>query len=139
MKPVHLLSFVICFLLSATLLLAAAGDGLWMTRVPDKDRGRHNPFESNQSAAAAGAKLFKQNCSSCHGDDASGRDHHPGLVSDRIRSASPGELQWLLTNGSMKNGMPSWSRLPEPQRWQIVSYLKSLQTGDAQAATTSGK
>ena len=35
--------------------------------------------------------------------------------------------EWLLTNGSMKNGMPSWSRLPEQQRWQIVSFLKSLQ------------
>jgi hypothetical protein len=22
--------------------------------------------------------------------------------------------------------MPVWSKLPEPQRWQIVSYLKSL-------------
>ncbi len=139
MKPARILSFAICSLLSATLLLAAAGDGLWMTRVPDKDRARHNPFESNPSAAAGGAKLFKQNCSSCHGDDASGRDNHPSLLSERIRSASPGELQWLLTNGSMKNGMPSWSRLPEQQRWQIVSYLKSLQTGDAQAATTSGK
>jgi hypothetical protein len=22
--------------------------------------------------------------------------------------------------------MPVWSKLPEPQRWQLVSYLKSL-------------
>jgi hypothetical protein len=22
--------------------------------------------------------------------------------------------------------MPVWSKLPEPQRWQIVTYLKSL-------------
>jgi hypothetical protein len=22
--------------------------------------------------------------------------------------------------------MPVWSRLPEPQRWQLVSYIKSL-------------
>jgi mono/diheme cytochrome c family protein len=29
----------------------------------------------------------------------------------------------------MKNGMPSWSRLPEQQRWQIVSYVKSLNEG----------
>ncbi len=139
MKPARILSFAICSSLSATLLLAAAGDGLWMTRVPDKDRARHNPCESNPSAAAGGAKLFKQNCSSCHGDDASGRDNHPSLLSDRVRAATPGELQWLLTNGSMKNGMPSWSRLPEPQRWQIVSYLKSLQAGDAQAAITPGR
>jgi len=22
--------------------------------------------------------------------------------------------------------MPVWSKLPEPQRWQLVSYIKSL-------------
>jgi len=122
-KPLLLL----WLLLSATLLFAAAGDGLWVTRVPEKDRNRRNPFAGNATAALAGAKLFNQNCASCHGSDARGRNQHPSLRSERIRSASPGELQWLLTNGSMKNGMPSWSRLPEPQRWQIVSYLKTLE------------
>ncbi len=121
------LLLVLWLALSATLLFALASDGLWMTRVPEKDRNRPNPFAGNTNAAAAGAKLFRQNCASCHGDDARGRDKHPNLRSERIRNASPGELQWLLTNGSMKNGMPSWSRLPEPQRWQLVSYLKTLE------------
>ena len=111
---------------SITLAFAAAGDGLWMLKVPDKQRVRTNPFDQNPDAALAGAKLFRQNCASCHGDDANGRDKHPALRSERVRSASPGELEWILTNGSMKNGMPSWSRLPEPQRWQLVSFLKSL-------------
>ena len=127
MAQARIILLAIFFSLSATLLLAAAGDGLWVAKVPEKDRARHNPFENNQTAERAGAKLFAQNCSSCHGDDASGRDHHPSLRTERIQSATPGELQWLLTNGSMRNGMPSWSRLPEQQRWQIVSYLKSLQ------------
>jgi len=139
MKPVRIVLLVLCALVSATLLLAAAGDGLWVTRVPEKDRARENPFAGNSSAQAAGAKLFKQNCASCHGDDAFGKDHHPSLHSDRVRNATPGELQWLLSNGSMKNGMPSWSRLPEQQRWQIVSFLKSLQNADAQMAIKSDK
>jgi mono/diheme cytochrome c family protein len=139
MKTVQIVAFAICFVLAATLLLAAAGDGLWVSKVPEKDRARHNPFEGNPSAQAAGAKLFKQNCASCHGDDASGKDRHPSLLSERVRSATPGELQWLLTNGSMKNGMPSWSRLPEPERWQIVTYLKSLQASDGQMTANSGK
>jgi mono/diheme cytochrome c family protein len=138
MKPVRTI-LTICALLSATLLLAAAGDGLWITRVPEKDRARMNPFAGNSAAQAAGAKLFKQNCASCHGDDANGKDRHPSLHSQRVRSATPGELQWLLTNGSMKNGMPSWSRLPEQQRWQIVTFLKSLQNADGQVASASGK
>lgn len=116
------------FLLSAAFLVAAsAGDGAWKTRVPDKDRARENPYDSQSEAIAAGAKLFHQNCASCHGNEAMGTEKKPSLHSDRIRNSTPGELEWLLKNGSMKNGMPSWSRLPEQQRWQIVSYLKSLQ------------
>jgi mono/diheme cytochrome c family protein len=114
-------------MLGATLLVASSGDGLWMTKVPEKARTRQNPFDSEANAVAAGAKLFRQNCTSCHGSEAMGQDKHPALHSERIRAATPGELEWLLKNGSMKNGMPSWSRLPEQQRWQIVSYLKSLQ------------
>jgi mono/diheme cytochrome c family protein len=111
---------------AATLLFASAGDGLWMTRVPEKARTRQNPYDSEANAVAAGAKLFRQNCSNCHGSEGMGQQNRPNLHSERIRSATPGELEWLLKNGSMKNGMPSWSRLPEQQRWQIVSYLKSL-------------
>jgi mono/diheme cytochrome c family protein len=118
--------FAVAALIIVPLLLAGVGDGLWMAKVPEKDRQRQNPMANDSNAIAAGAKLFRQNCSSCHGGDGNGKDNHPNLRSVRIRSATAGELEWLLTNGSMKNGMPSWSRLPEPQRWQIVSYLKSL-------------
>jgi mono/diheme cytochrome c family protein len=121
------LTAIFGLLLSATILTAASvGDGAWKSRVPEKDRGRENPYDSQAGAVAAGAKLFRQNCSSCHGAEATGKDKKPGLHTDRVRTATPGELEWLLKNGSMKNGMPSWSRLPEQQRWQIVSYLKSL-------------
>jgi mono/diheme cytochrome c family protein len=121
------LLLVVGLMLGATLLFASAGDGAWMSKVPEKERGRQNPFDSEQNAIAAGAKLFRQNCSSCHGDDAMGQSKHPSLHSDHIRAATPGQLEWILKNGSMKNGMPSWSKLPEQQRWQIVSFLKSLQ------------
>ncbi|HEX7287682.1 MAG TPA: cytochrome c [Candidatus Angelobacter sp.] len=123
----RLLLLLAALALTSTLLFAAAGDGLWMSRVPEKARNQANPFAGAPTALSAGGKLFRQNCASCHGDDGQGRDGHPSLRSERMRAATPGELQWLLTNGSMKNGMPSWSRLPEPQRWQIVSFVKSLQ------------
>jgi mono/diheme cytochrome c family protein len=112
---------------ATTLVFAAIGDGSWLNHVPERERTKTNPFDNDQRAVAAGAKLFRQNCASCHGNEGTGRDKKPNLHNDRVRSASAGELQWLLTNGSMRNGMPSWSRLPEQQRWQIVSYLKSLE------------
>ena len=115
------------FILGSTLLFAGAGDGMWLTRVPDNQRSRENPFAGQPDSIAAGAKLFRQNCANCHGSEALGTKKYPNLHSEQVRSATDGELEWLLKNGSMKNGMPSWSRLPEQQRWQIVSYLKSLQ------------
>ncbi|HEY4678207.1 MAG TPA: cytochrome c [Candidatus Angelobacter sp.] len=124
-KPLLLMSLI--FILGSTLLFAGAGDGMWLTRVPEKQRSRENPFAGQPNAIAAGAKLFRQNCSTCHGGEALGMENRPNLHSERIHAATDGELEWLLKNGSMKNGMPSWSRLPEQQRWQIVAFLKSLQ------------
>jgi len=119
--------FAALLVLSATLLFAAAGDGAWLKEVPEKDRIRANPMASDPDAVPAGAKLYAQHCAKCHGEEAQGKGKRPSLRSEHVKSASPGELQWLLRNGSLKKGMPSWSSLPEPQRWQIVSYLKSLQ------------
>ncbi len=120
------LLFAAASLVCATFLWAGVNDGLWIVKVPEKDRVRQNPFDQDPSAIAAGAKLFRQNCAQCHGSEALGTDKRPNLHSDRIRKATPGELEWLLKNGSMKNGMPSWSKLPEQQRWQLVRFLKSL-------------
>jgi len=114
-------------LLGSMLLYAEAGDGVWLTKVPDKQRTRENPFAGRPEAVAAGAKLFRQNCANCHGSEALGTKKYPNLHTEQVRAATPGELEWLLKNGSMKNGMPSWSRLPKQQRWQIVAFLKSLQ------------
>ena len=118
--------FLSPFLIASAILLIAANDGPWLSRVPDKDRMGENPMASDQDAALAGAKLFQQHCASCHGREAEGKGRRPNLHSDVVREAQPGELQWLLTNGSLRRGMPPWSRLPEEQRWQIVAYLKTL-------------
>ncbi len=114
------------FLLASTVALAGVGDGAWLAKVPEKDRAKPNPMASDPTAVAAGAKLFKQNCEKCHGAEGVGTEKKPPLNSERVRQATPGELFWLLKNGSLKNGMPSWTRLPEEQRWQIVAYLKTL-------------
>jgi len=117
-------------LTGAEMVFGEAGDGQWLRKVPAKDRSRVNPLANDTDAPLAGAKIFAEHCASCHGEDAGGKVQgkhiRPNLHSDRIKQAAPGELFWLLTNGSQKNGMPSWSRFPEPQRWQLVTYLKRL-------------
>ena len=50
----------------------------------------------------------------------------PDLQAPEVRAAPSGALFWILTNGVVWHGMPVWSKLPEAQRWQLVSYLRTL-------------
>lgn len=97
-----------------------------LSRVPESARTRSNPLENDSTAATAGKKLFERHCAECHGTSGEGGKKAPSLHVQEVRTATPGALFWILTNGVVRRGMPVWSRLPEPQRWQIVSYLKSL-------------
>lgn len=97
-----------------------------LTNAPKKAIARRNPMEKDPDAVAAGANLFDQHCAECHGELAEGTRKGPSLRVDQVQQATPGTLFWLLTNGVVRRGMPVWSKLPEPERWQIVSYLKSL-------------
>lgn len=105
-----------------------------LDKVPAKARMKPNPLDANPDAVFAGAKLFHEHCAECHGEKAAGTKRGPGLVDDPVRRATPGALFWVLSNGVIRHGMPDWSKLPEPQRWQIVSFLKSFK---AQLSSTS--
>ena len=119
-------SFLAASLLGASILCFAEADGSWLTKVPESDRGRTNPFATNPEAALAGANLYQTNCAKCHGTDAAGRGSRPSLKSERVRNATDGELAWLLKSGEPFKGMPGWGGLPEQKRWQLVAYLRSL-------------
>lgn len=99
---------------------------LGLQLVPAEARHRKNPYEGEADAVLAGEKLYRRHCAECHGDDAQGTGHAVNLRSRAVQNATPGELAWILRNGNLAAGMPSWSGLPEQRRWQIVSYLKSL-------------
>ena len=100
-----------------------------LAKAPEKARTRQNPLAADPDAVAAGKKLFERHCGECHGETAEGGKKGPSLRAAEVQQATPGTLFWLLTNGVVRRGMPVWSKLPEPQRWQIVSYLKSLSEG----------
>ena len=97
-----------------------------LAKAPEKARKRVNPLENDPEAIAAGRLLFEDHCAECHGDKAEGGKKGPNLRAPEVQNATPGTLFWLLTNGVVRKGMPVWSKLPEPQRWQLVRYLKSL-------------
>ena len=122
---------VLLWFMSASLLLTAlafgAADGIWLKKVPAKDRERKNPYEGRTDAIAAGRLVYEEHCSKCHGENADGTNKRPSLKSARVQQeATEGDLHWLLVNGNMGRGMPSWSKLGDPQIWQVISYLRSL-------------
>jgi hypothetical protein len=53
--------------------------------------------------------MFEDHYAKCHGGD-----------------TTDGEIFWLLKNRNLPKGMPTWAALPEPMRWQIIAYIKSL-------------
>jgi len=116
------LFFTLLLLMSAR----AAAQMPWSNHISDAERGRKNPYAGQHDAIAAGARMFSDHCAKCHGADALGTKKRPSLRSKDVQEASDGELFWMLRNGSLRRGMPSWSALPEPSRWQIIAYVKSL-------------
>jgi mono/diheme cytochrome c family protein len=113
-------------LMSAGVLLAAAGAD-WMSEVPAHDQQKTNPFRDQPEAIQAGRLLFEDHCAQCHGENAEGKKKRPSLRTPRIQSeASEGAVHWLLLNGNVRHGMPSWSKLPDQQLWQLVTFVRSL-------------
>jgi mono/diheme cytochrome c family protein len=97
-----------------------------IAEVPEKAREKRNPVEGDAQAVAVGRKLFEQHCAECHGKDARGTRKGPTLLREEVQQATPGALFWILTNGVVRRGMPVWSKLPEQQRWQLVTFVHSL-------------
>ncbi|QNK00112.1 PQQ-dependent sugar dehydrogenase [Dyella telluris] len=86
-----------------------------------------NPHAGNAGAINEGKTLYGSNCAACHGAAAQGNGNVPALASEVVKNAPPGELFWFITHGDVPNGMPAWSSLSDEQRWNIVTYLDSLE------------
>jgi mono/diheme cytochrome c family protein len=119
---------LLVFVLVTSLASFGKSDGAWLKKVSEADRRRTNPFAGNTDAVAAGRNLYLNNCAKCHGQDATGKGSRPSLRSQRLRQATDGEIAWIVKNGNLYKGMPSWGGLPEQERWQIEAYIRSLNT-----------
>jgi len=118
-------------MLAAPLLAQNPGydpDPTW--RAPTEAASRPNPLSTKPEAAAGGRKLFTRNCVECHGKDGRGMEtkHSADLQLPVVQQQRDGVLFWKITNGNTSHGMPSFSKLPELQRWQIVLYIRTLKS-----------
>lgn len=101
-------------------------------KVPFEAAEKQNPLAEKPDLAAGGKKLFTRNCVECHGPSGQGLKKAANLPLAAVQDQSDGALFWKITNGNPDRGMPSFSRLPELQRWQIVLYLRMLKRNDAE-------
>jgi len=126
-----------CLLLLGHLLRAQntayQPDPAW--HAPADAAARPNPLAHKPAAMAGGHKLFQRNCVECHGEDGSGlvKKHAADLQLPVVQEQTDGTLFWKITNGNPDRGMPSFSRLPEAERWQIILYLRSLKATTSRA------
>lgn len=113
----------------AAFLFVAAGiarAGSLLQQAPRRAAAMTNPLEGNERARLAGAKLFARECASCHGENGvGGLGKAPPVRQNEVYGAAPGALFWVLRNGSLNRGMPSFAHMPEPQRWQIITWLQA--------------
>ena len=87
-----------------------------------------NPLAGRSDVQAGGAKLYGRYCAQCHRDDGTGTSFGPGLTGRRTQTQSDGALFWKISGGNTRSGMPTFSGLPELQRWQLVMHLRALES-----------
>ena len=119
------------FITAAILLpaaLLAADVNTKFHDAPASARATKNPYEGKPAAVLAGKQLYARNCLSCHGRTLKGTGNVPSLVDGKLDSITPGEIFWFITRGDKDNGMPSWASLPVRERWQVVTYVKSMES-----------
>ena len=93
---------------------------------PPESANRINPLVGRTELAAGGGKVFQQRCAQCHGPTGEGTTKAPDLSQAGVQDQSDGALFWKITTGNGYAGMPTFSRLPETQRWQLVLFLRTL-------------
>ncbi len=105
----------------------------------DSMAGIPNPHRPDSVSLANGHKYFVINCAPCHGDRGMGdgtatKYGMPGinLITDVTKGRTDGYVFGMIRNG--RGLMPPYNRIEEPDRWDVVNYLRALQSG-AQVAS----
>ena len=115
--------------------LASAQD-TWKECEEAKYKSMKNP-QSGGASVTAGKKSAETNCVTCHGASGKGdgvaaaalNPKPADWTSAKVKGDPDGALFCKMANG--RGPMPPWKHLPEKERWDLVSYIRSLQGGGA--------
>lgn len=91
-----------------------------------------NPTPVSDSSLANGRRHFQINCAVCHGPAGAGDGPvtkfglpAPSLLTDITKNRSDGYLYGIIRNG--RGLMPTYNRIEDMDRWDVVNYLRGLQ------------
>ncbi len=102
----------------------------------DSMSGLENPVAVNEQSLENGRKHYQINCAVCHGvaGDANSTIKQvnvvmgslvPSLTAASAVGRSDGYIWGMIRNG--RGSMPSFNRIPEMERWDVVNYIRGLQ------------
>jgi cytochrome c oxidase cbb3-type subunit 3 len=104
---------------------------------PQETTHVRNSYENNAYAVSEGQRLYGwYNCAGCHANGGGGMG--PPLMDDEwVYGSSPENVYTTIIQGR-PNGMPSFAgKIPSPQVWQLVSYVRSLSAQNSTGARSS--
>lgn len=91
-----------------------------------------NPTPVSEASLVNGRKYFQINCAVCHGEKGLGdgpatKFGMPGmnLTSDMTKALTDGYIFGMIRNG--RGLMPTYNRIEEHERWDVVNYIRGLQ------------
>ena len=126
---------IFLFLLIALIGCGADNDSVHVTTsdtIPVEFAGKTNPLGSD--AVTAGAEVFKDYCSACHGDEGHGDgpagaalDLSPKNLAELQTRVGDDYLLWRISTGKDGTAMLAWQgTLTETQIWQVISFIRTL-------------
>ncbi|MFN9086880.1 MAG: c-type cytochrome [Gemmatimonadaceae bacterium] len=104
-----------------------------------------NPTPVSEASLANGRKQYQINCAVCHGNAGDGNGglkkvnpaygFSPSLMTPSAMGRSEGYIYGMIRNG--RGIMPSYNRIEEKDRWDVVNYVRALQGKTTMAADTT--
>jgi|KBSMisStandDraft_5_1062788.scaffolds.fasta_scaffold168382_2 mono/diheme cytochrome c family protein len=99
---------------------------------PPAIAGAAIPVASTPEAITSGRRLAQQSCAECHGETGLGDGPAAAGLNPRPASWRTAEFQTqsdaciFMKLSTGRGAMPPAGRMPEAERWQIVSFIRSL-------------
>lgn len=122
--------------------------GKWRDRFSYQMVGQGSAATETKESIENGRKIYERRCIGCHGEKGDGKGLGPSAVlfkaaqprdftsgQFKFRTTPSGalpldsDLYRTITMGIPGTAMPPWFNLPEPERWDVIHYIKTFYQG----------